>query len=106
MDPWAPMDPRALWTLGPLDLGAQGTQGGPMGPWAHGPMVVEKGSSISHVGVSFVLIEFLTDKNQILCPKMSRTEDLFVFFVIVLCIHGSETLLTFLFYKLIITLSP
>jgi len=51
MDPWAPMDPWALWTLGPLDLGAQGTQGGahgPMGPWAHG---CGKGSSISHVGV-------------------------------------------------------
>ena len=31
-----PYGPWALWTLGPLDLGAQGTQGGPMGPWAHG----------------------------------------------------------------------
>ena len=34
MDPWAHMDPWALWTLGPLDLGAQGTQGRAMGPWA------------------------------------------------------------------------
>ena len=59
--PMGPMDP------GPFGPGCPGNPGG--GPWAHGPMVVEKGSSILHVGVVPTCPEKLSNCTVMLATK-------------------------------------